>query len=375
MQKPDSIRRRQLATMGFMALLSPIVRLLPRQLVMIAGNAAWVAPLISIIPLLLLICFMDWFLKNRLPNEGLGDLFLRALGGFWGRIVLLLFTLWLLLYSGFTLRVGADRFISTVYPNSLPWTFITVMALLSLMATLGRLQVLARTARIFFPLLLIIFAVVFAFSAPDMDVKNLLPVSYLDIGSILLAVIPILNTASVIVYTAFLAGYSDDKSPLMATYWKWAVLLLVIIALLVVTALSIFGAELVTRISHLFLVMIRGISITSLLERIEAVVIAFWVVTDFILVSTFLFICIENLHLILGIQRDKRTVGPIFSLKNGRWLIWLCSIAVALIATLVAPSSFGLYWLSEVFIPFANLVFVFGLLPLICIIGKVRKKI
>lgn len=375
MQKPDTVRRRQLATMGFMGLLSPIVRLLPRQIVSIAGNAAWVAPIIAIFPLLLLLCFMSWFLKNRQPNEGLGDLFLRALGKFWGRLLLLFFTLWLLFYSGFILRVSADRFISTIYPNSFPWIFITVMALLSLLATLGRLQVLARAARVFFPLLLAVFGIVFIFSAPDMDIKNLLPVSYLDIGNILLAVIPILNTTGVIVYTAFLSGYSDDTSSILPTYWKWVALILLIIVLIVVTALSIFGPELITRITHLFLVMIRGISITSFLERIEAIVIAFWVVTDFTLVSMLLFACIENLHLILGIQRDKRTVNSFFSLTNGRWLIWICSIVVALVAALIAPSSFELHWLSEVYVPLINLIFVFLLMPLICIIGKLRKKI
>ncbi|MGI6014449.1 MAG: GerAB/ArcD/ProY family transporter [Oscillospiraceae bacterium] len=375
MQKPDTIRRRQLANLGFVGLLSPIIRLLPRQIVMIAGNAAWIAPLVATIPALFLILFMDWFLKNRLPGEGLGDLFLRGLGNLFGRIALLIFTLWLLFYAGFTVRNGADRFIATVYPNSLPWSFIVVMLLLSLMAILGRLQVLARTARVFVPMLLIAFAMIFAFCIPDMDVKNLMPVSYLDIDDILLAVIPVMNTISVFVYTGFLSGYTDDKTPLIRTYFKWTVLILIIISLLVVTALGIFGPELVTRISHLFLVMIRGISVTNLLERIEAVVIALWVVTDFILVSTFLFVCIENFHLIFGIKRDKRTVGPRFSLKNGRWLIWLCFIIVSAVAILIAPSSFSLYWLSDALIPFTNLIFVFVFLPIVCIIGKLRKKI
>lgn len=375
MQKPDSIRSRQLASVGFVSLLAPIIRLLPRQLVMLAGDAAWIAPIIAIVPTILLICFIDWFLKNRQYNEGLGDLFLRALGGFFGKLALLLFTAWLLFYAGFTIRNGADRFIATVYPNSLPWTFMATMLLLSLMAALGRLQVLARTARVFCPILLLVFAMVFAFSAPDMDVKNLLPVSYLDIDNILIAVIPVLNTLSIVVYTAFLSGYSDDRTPLLHIYFKWAVLTLIILTLLVITALSVFGAELVTRIDHLFLVMIRGISFTNLVERIEAVVIAFWVVTDFVLVTTFLFVCIENLHLVFGIRRDKRKVGPIFSLKNGRWLIWLCAAAVFAVAMLIAPSSFSLHWISEILIPYTNLFFVFVLLPLICIIGKVRKKI
>lgn len=375
MQKPDTIRSRQLAGIGFVSLLAPIIRLLPRQMVMLAGNAAWIAPILAIVPAVLLILFMDWFLKNRQYNEGLGDLFLRALGGFFGKLALLLFTFWLLFYAGFTIRNGADRFIATVYPNSLPWAFSTTMLLLTLMAALGRLQVLARTARVFCPILLLVFVMVFAFSVPDMDVRNLLPVSRLDIDNILIAVIPVLNTTSIVSYTAFLSGYSDDRTPLLRIYFRWLVLILVILTLLVTTALSIFGAELVTRIDHLFLVMIRGIRFTNLVERIEAVVIAFWVVTDFVLVSTFLFVCIENLHLVLGIRRDKRQVGPMFSLKNGRWLIWLCAAAVFAAAILIAPSSFSFHWISEVFIPYTNLFFVFVLLPLICIIGKLRKTI
>ena len=375
MQNPDTLRSRQLAGLGFVSLLAPIIRLLPRQVVAIAGDAAWISPLITILPAVLLILFMDWFLKNRQTGEGLGDLFLRALGGFFGRLALLLFTLWLLFYAGFTVRNGADRFIATVYPNSQPRTFIAAMLLLSLLASLGRLQVLARTARVFCPLLLLVFVLVFAFSAPDMDIENLLPVSYLDIKNILFATLPVLNTISIVVYTSFLSGYSDDRTPLIRIYLKWTILILLIIALLVVTALSVFGAELVTRIDHLFLVMIRGISFTNLLERIEAVVIALWVVTDFVLVTMLLFVCVETLHLVLGIRRDKRKVGTMRSLQNGRWLIWLCSAAVFACAALIAPSSFSLHWISEVLIPYTNLFFVFVLLPLICIIGKLRKTI
>lgn len=375
MRKPDTVRRKQLASMGFVGLLSPIIRLLPRQVVEIAGNAAWIAPMISIIPVFLFICFMNWFLKNRQPGEGLGHLFLRALGSFFGRLALLLFTIWLLLYAGFTLRVGADRFISTVYPNSRPWAFVTVMLLLSFIATLSRLQTLGRSARIFCPMLIAIFGLIFLFSIADMDAKNLMPVSYLDIDNILLAVVPVLNTVSIAVYIAFLSGRTNEKQPLTRIYFKWAVLILVIITLLVITSLGTFGAELTTKISHPFLVMIRGISLSSLLERIEAVVIAFWVVTDFMLVSTFLFICIENLYLVFGIQKDNCVVDPVFSLKNGRWVIWLCCIIVAVITALATPTSFTLYKLSEILIPFTNFSFVFVLLPLICIIGKLRKKI
>ena len=109
MLKQDPYPGRQLRSLLTAALLSPCTRLIPGSAAALGGRTAWAGPLLALPPLLL----FGWctcLLRSRLkPGEGLPELALRRLGRNTGRAVLLLLGGWLLLYCGFTLRVGAER--------------------------------------------------------------------------------------------------------------------------------------------------------------------------------------------------------------------------------------------------------------------------
>ena len=87
-------------------------------------------------------------------NEGLAELTLRILGKKAGKAVLLLISAWLLLFGGFVLRSGADRLITTIFPNSDPAVFTAVMGFIGLVAALGPARSLVRIAKLVRPVVL-----------------------------------------------------------------------------------------------------------------------------------------------------------------------------------------------------------------------------
>ncbi|MDO4749607.1 MAG: GerAB/ArcD/ProY family transporter [Eubacteriales bacterium] len=363
-QKTDRISRRQLHNMAFVALLSPVIRQIPRTITLTTGRTAWLAGILSFLPCLLVAYFLKAFLRSKAPDEGLGEVFLHALGPVFGRLAILLYTLWMLFYAGFVLRTGADRFISTVYPNSRPWIFVSAMLILALLAGLGRLKVLARTAELVRPLLIAVFVVVFSFALPDVRKENLLPVSILDTVPLLISVLPVVNTLSLVLYTAFLDNRTEPGR-IIADAMENLILLLLVVTFLCMTTIGIFGAELTVRMNHPFFVMIRNIEIFNLFERVEAVVIALWVVTDYVLVSLLLQICSGNLCLIVkgpGAERTKLSV-------------WICAAAALIVSIFIAPTSFRLEQMTRAFIPISSSILLFVGLPVIFLIGRLRKKI
>ena len=118
MKFKDSFGRGQLIALCTVIVLVPALRLFPPVATQFAGRAAWLSAPAALFPVLLYILFLDDFMARRMEGEGLAELLMRALGPVAGKIALGFSALWFLFYGGFMLRAGADRFITTIYPNS-----------------------------------------------------------------------------------------------------------------------------------------------------------------------------------------------------------------------------------------------------------------
>lgn len=139
--------------------------------------------------------------------------------------------------------------------------------------------------------------------------------------------------------------------------------LLLIIMLLCISTVGSFGAELTARMYYPFFVMMRNLRFFNLLERIEAFLISQWVVTDFIFVSL-LQVCTSNLARVFQGGYEQRR----------RWAPG-CAVVAVLAGFFCASSSFALQELTEHLIPLGNAVVLFGVLPAIYLVGKVRDTI
>ena len=91
------------------ALLSPVLRLVPGSAAALGGPSAWAGPLAALPLGLLYAAMLHRLRRSLLPGERFPEMTLRMLGRRFGAFLLLLFAAWLLLYSGFVLRAGADR--------------------------------------------------------------------------------------------------------------------------------------------------------------------------------------------------------------------------------------------------------------------------
>ena len=135
-------------------------------------------------PLLLFAWMLEGILHRGRPGEGIGEITLRALGPVAGRVLLGVYALWFLLYSAFALRIGAERFIETVFPLSRPWPFVVTILAMAVCGALGSTKALFRASEIFLPLLMLVLALVLVFAVPGLDVKNLLPVTVQELPGV-----------------------------------------------------------------------------------------------------------------------------------------------------------------------------------------------
>lgn len=360
--KSDVIRTRQLMALACIGLLSAVIRLIPNTVVTKGGAASWLAPVAAIVPILLLVWVMAALTKNRQEGEGMTQIMYKCLGGGGGRVLALLFVLWFVVYGGFILRVGGERLLSTVYRQGNINVFMIVTILVAAIAAWGRLSSLARSAEVFAIFLIGIFLIVFFFSIPNISFSNLLPVSYLDTGNILLATIPVVNVISPFVYYFFLAGHVKKQEKTGKVMMHWLLGLLLFILLLLVTAIGTFGAELPKQLQNTFFAMVRNIKIFDIIERMESIVISIWVVTDFVYLAALMMMSAEILKTVFGTERRQLFVP-------------FCAIACFIVAKVIAPNDFSLTRVSETVVPTINLAIVCIVFPFLLLVGKLRKRV
>lgn len=365
------ITRKQFAAAIFVSLLSPLLRLLPQTAVDLAGRGAWLSALPAALPLLALGAVLACFRAYMRPGEGLGGLLLRWLGPVFGRIVLVLYAGWFLLYGGFILRSGAERLVSTIYPSSGQTLFLLVTIGLCLLVALGDLRAAARTAVLMRAVLVGALALVILLSIPNMAADKLLPVGWRDAGHIALGALPLASVGVVAGGFAFLSGYVQP-----AKNRRWLLgsmaFLLALGGVICASVVCVFGPELTGTLTYPFFIMIRSISLWNLVPRIEAVVIAAWVGADFLLCSFLLRCAHETLRPVFGLPVPEGR--PTFSLKGGRYLLWLEAGAVLGCSFIFDLPPWELRMWSDRYIPLASDCMLYGGFFLLWLVTIPRRK-
>lgn len=360
--KKDTVSGSQLAILAAMGLFSPIIRLLPKAATQVAGTAAYLAPLAAIPVVALFLVMSCSFAKSRLDGEGLADVIIRILGNVCGKAVCVIFLLWFIFYASVILRSSGERLLSTIYPGGSLWIFLPITSALAFMGAWGKIKSLANTSQIFLKLLLAVLLFVFLFTVPQVSKNNLLPVSYLDTLPVLTAGVLIANVLSPMSYVLFLAFAVEKKDRNFRMPWLLCLMLIITVFFLIFSIVGNFGAQFTNNMQSPFFSMIHNIKIFNTVERFEAVVVALWVLTDFVFLS-FLFTILKTVS------------GKVLRLRNNNPSLFIITPVVLLTAIFMENDSFSFMYISEALCPFINACFTFILLPIIWLIGKLRKKI
>ena len=142
---------------------------------------------------------------------------------------------------------------------------------------------------------------------------------------------------------------------------KWLALAALCALLLGLITIGSLSPELCAGFLSPALAVVRNISVFGTDARVDSVIVAIWVITDFALVASLLGIASRLLRS-LAPGRSKALVPPAE-----------CA-AVAAVAFLISPTAEGAARWSEKLAPLVNSALCGILLPLILIIGLIRKN-
>ena len=343
----------------FLGLLSPVIRLFPKSAVNFGGKAVWISPLFALPVLFLLYGMINRFMKNCEAGEGLGNAIIKAVGSKTGKVCLFIIGIWLMIYTGFVVRSSAERLLSSIYPNGGSGIFAATLLISATIIAAGKLRSLGRMAEIFASILTAVLVPVLAAALFKIEITNILPLTVYEADNIALGAVLLINVLGIGIYASFLGKEKDAEGKN-----KFGIItaLTAVVMIITVVCLGNLGEELIKSLQHNFFVMIRDLKIIGAVERIEAVVIIIWVITDLIYISLLLKICGEIGKVIFEKENKKKYIifSALFSV-----IPWF----------FVIKDAFTLHFLSGIVIPIVNILIVFIIIPLLFVVGRIRQKI
>jgi hypothetical protein len=229
-------------------------------------------------------------------------------------------------------------------------------------------------ARMVQPFLLGVLLLLLFVALAGADTDKLLPLTGADLPGALRGAA---SAADVLVCPAvgicFLTGHMKKRPGGFLPLGLWMGMLCLLLTLLNLALLGSFGAELAATLSRPFFVLVRTLVFFRTVERVEALVVMLWIFPDFLMAALYLWAGRQALGLLLaGKQLGPRRFGPVEDTARG--LTWVCGAAVIGLGLVLAPDSGSLERWSRTLIPAINLVFSFGLLPFLYIIGSRRGE-
>ena len=243
---------------------------------------------------------------------------------------------------------------------------------MGLAAALTRPRALARASELFRWLLLLALAPILVLGLFELDAKSLLPVYPSDALPVLKGALPALGAgAFLLVNLGFL-----DRGPGEFRRGAFALRAAALMFLVVGVTLGRFGPELTGKLTYPFFALVRNTSLFGVTERIEALVTALWVFSDFVLFTFSLSAGAGCLRRALGLAPEPLSERRrALDLGGGRWLTWLGALLAGLTAALIAPDSVTLRAVSELVAPAANLLALYGLVLPALLIGRARGRV
>jgi len=351
---------RQALIIFILVTLSPAIRIFPQHSAL-ADTAFWTTPLISVIPLFILLAILNAFFKNNKAND-LGDVFELALGKIAAKALLSVYLSWSILLFFLYIRYFVERLNTSIFPNTNPKFFIIAMLILVLIAAWGRMETFARFAELLILIFTIVFIVFFLLLAPTVQFGNLYPVTYYDILPALKGSLTVISIWGYVFLLFFLGQYIFNKDRLKKYSKKAVWYLAIMTTLMMICTVGSLGPENTTKIPLPFFSSVKQIDFLKTFDRFEAVLLSAWIVMDFIIITFFA-------KVIMSITQK------LFHTSHARYFAFPIVLLGYIGSLFIAINRFELEQFSDQLMLPGNAILFYIVPILILVIGKIRKKI
>lgn len=179
----------------------------------------------------------------------------------------------------------------------------------------NHIQGFARfTEFIWIPILLFILGALFILS-PQIKINNILPVTIYDTKGILVGVLPMLAFAVYFMGMLFLGDNVENKKDLFKCSKKYMIMAGVIAVSITLSTIGVFGYKLSEVSTQPYFNALKNIELFTVIERVEALAITFWLVTDIVLIVVLFYVVTTLIQKLFDLPKRENLVTPMLFLE------------------------------------------------------------
>lgn len=322
---------------------------------------SWIIPLLSIIPALILICFIN-YIMNYEPSLDLPQKIIKLFNKKFGILIIFIIILMFFLI-GILNYLNLNNFVQSQFLSKTPMIAISIMFAVATYYILNKgIDVICRTSNVLFYIGIVLFILSLIGLLPEFKFDNLKPFFTSDLDNYIQG----LNSyyAFNIVPMMILMIIPKDKienpklkKTLVISYLLSAITLF----LIVLQTISVFGYELSMLYEYPQFLVLKHVTLVGLSSRIESILIM-QLLFDILILNTFI------------IYFVSRNINSTFNIKNVNLVYFIiCSLMV--IGTIYV-SKYNIYIdnLIKNIIPIVTSIFSVIVIILMCIKIKMSKK-
>jgi len=353
------ISMRQALIFVFIAITSPLLRVLPSYS-SISKEASWLVPIISLAFLSIYIIVLNTITK-KYKDKNLSEIFEIIFGKVFGKIVTVIFLIWAIFLFSIYLRYFAERYLSTIMRDAYIEFLLITILLVAYYIVKNNIEYLARMFEIFFVVITILIVGTTLITFTEIRAENLLPVTTYDIVPVLKSSLYYVGLLSFMIWPFFFSDQISCKEKFKNNAFKYILFTAAMSVLIIISTLGSLGVAITQNFQIPFFILSKSISILDSIERIEAIYIAIWTITDVAIIVLFSKIIISILKNMFKLKTEKATLLPILLIEYT-------------LSLFLARNSFELFDFSDI-VGVVN-VFICVAIPVVAlVVGKIRKVV
>lgn len=360
MELNEKVTLRQFNLLMILFIIGTSILLSPASLANFAGNDAWLSAILSV-GLGMIIVILFWMISRQFPNSNLVDISEQVLGKWIGKTLSLLFACFSLLSAATVLWVIGNFLVTQIMPAT-PMMFLHFLLMASVVyGVLLGIEVICRTAEIFFPYIVTLLMIIFFFSIPSVEIDQIRPL--LDKGfkpvlegalfDISVSMLPL------IVLFMFYPKLVTDKN---RAFPKVLISYLIaggfIVAITFITT-TVLGVKITANQTYPTYVVAKSLNVEGLIQRAEVVIAVSWLLTIFFKLSLYFYASVTVLAQTLNLTTYRTITVP------------MGMLTVALSVIVYPSTTYANEWNESTWLWFA-LTFGIAYPLLLSFIGRIR---
>ncbi|WP_459928310.1 GerAB/ArcD/ProY family transporter [Desulfosporosinus burensis] len=257
---------------------------LPSIIISRTKQDVWIVMLIAL-GIDAVVAVVLYVLGLRYPNQTMFEYSEEILGRFLGKGVGLIFALFFLLTTAVDLQITISLLTTAVMPETPQTVFYLIMLIVAAYAVNAGLEPIGRLSELVGPLVVFSLLLSLALNINHIKLENLKPVFQLSMREDLQnSLLPGSLFGVCIIMGVFMAYHNNPKDTLKAKLGGVVTgTLLIILNLLVV--IMVFGANMCAELRFPLYSLAQMIEIGDFFERLELLVMIFWIAAGFISIS------------------------------------------------------------------------------------------